>query len=277
MFACKKKYTHVIVLAQEDQVAACFDGHDSASLDANFLIKCLHLEAFGDGYAIEAQFLPQQIIDDLIREASMRHVHGGRGDAATANKDSIKFAGCDGIPIRDQSTEAQFLEGLSNDGNIEAGASKVKVAIRGEVLATGCNTSVLVTPDGCNAILRDLLRIVAAASDTDRLEAGIRQHIENRANDKINADGRNLLSCGLGYIVCHIEVSRGSQAHGTGELADVIFVKQAVDAAIFLVESDEQGARMACLVSDILELLDELGCLVSSLKGEPVSTWICVG
>lgn len=180
----------------------------------------------------------------------MRHVHGGRGDAATANKNSIEFAGCDGVPVRDQSTEAQFLEGLGDDGNIEARASKVKVAISGEVLATGCDTSVLVTLDGCNAILRDLLRIVAAASDTDRLEAGICQHIENRANDQVNANGRDLLSCGLSYIVCHIEASCGSQAHGTGELADVIFIKQAVDAAIFLVESDEQGAWMACLMSD---------------------------
>lgn len=42
----------------------------------------------------------------------------------------------------------------------------------------------------------------------------------------------------------------------------MFFVEEGVDAAVFLVEGDEEGLGVAGLVSDGLELLDELCCLV---------------
>lgn len=42
----------------------------------------------------------------------------------------------------------------------------------------------------------------------------------------------------------------------------MLFIEQGVDAAVFLVEGDEEGVRVAGVVGDGLKLLNELCCLV---------------
>ena len=58
-------------------------------------------------------------------------------------------------------------------------------------------------------------------------------------------------------------IACGSHSHSRGELADVVFIKQAVDTAIFLVKSYQQRMRMTRMVGYGLQLLNEKCRLVS--------------
>jgi len=108
------------------------------------------------------------------------------------------------------------------------------------------------------------LGVIPNGPDAERLVAGIGQNIQHGAENQINADSRDLGGSRLGNLVSQVGAAGGGLAHGAGELADVVLVEQAVDAAIFLVKRYQQGLRVTCLVGNGLQLLDQPGRLVGS-------------
>ena len=93
---------------------------------------------------------------------------------------------------------------------------------------------------------------------------GVGQDIEDRAENEIDAHGRHFRSGRFSYTISEVQTPSSGDPHSTGKLADVVLVEQAVDAAIFLVQGDQQRDGMAGLMGDDLELLDKICRLLSS-------------
>ena len=259
---------HVVGAAEQHQVAAGLDGHDGARLDADLVAEHLHLETLRDGDALEAELVPEQVVHHLLREAGVVDAHGRAGDAAAADEHGVQPAGGDGVAERHEGAQRELLERLRDDGHVQVGAEEVQVPVRGEVLAAGGDAGVLVAVHGGDAVLRHLLRVVARGAHAERLVPRVEQHVQHGAEDQVDADGRDLGGGGLGDLVGQLRAPGGGLAHGAGELADVVLIVEAVDAAILLVERDEEGLGVAGLVGDGLELLHEPGRLVGGCGGE---------
>jgi hypothetical protein len=106
------------------------------------------------------------------------------------------------------------------------------------VLAHRCHASFLVAVHTCHAIGRHFLRVVAVRPDTKWLVSCIGENIETWPHDQVDAAGGDFLGSSFGHFISQISRSSRCKTHRRGVLADVNVVKQAVDAAVFLVETD---------------------------------------
>lgn len=159
---------------------------------------------------------------------------------------------------------AEIFEGISNGRDIIRDSKEFEVAVRGKVFTAGGEATFLIAFDRFDAICRDFLGIDADGSDTKRLIAGVCEDIEDGAEDPIDATGVEFLSGGAGDLFGKSLGARGGDSHGTGELADVGFIIETVDASILLVQGDEEGYRVASLAGQSLQVKDEFCGLFSS-------------
>ena len=109
---------------------------------------------------------------------------------------------------------------------------------------------------------RHLLGIVTGRPHAERLASSIGEYIQTGPKNPVDTTCSNLLCGGFGDVECQLGRARCSHAHCAGILANVDFIKETVDAAIFLIDANRQGDWVTRIVGNFLQLVAELGCLL---------------